>query len=201
MPAQPCLYRSQILSKRDSLSASALGSLSKKIINSLKGLDEYRASKMPFIYVSFRSEVKTHQLLRERLDKGLEVAVPKSDIKNHRLEAYILRSWKRDLRPGAYGIPEPDPGMTSSISPAQIDLVIVPGTVFDRHCGRYGYGGGYYDRFLSEEAPQALRIGLAFSFQVLPEIPLEPHDQGMDIIITENERLRCSRKQYFLPQK
>ena len=188
---QPYHYRNQILSKRDGLSASALGNLSKQIINNLIELDEYKASRMPLIYVSFRSEVETHQLLRERLNGGLKVAVPKSDVRDHRLEIYFLRSWE-DLRPGAYGILEPDPEITSRMSPAQIDLVIVPGSVFDRCCGRYGYGGGYYDRFLSQEAPQAIRIGLAFSFQVLPEIPLKSHDQRMDIIVTENERLRCS---------
>ena len=73
-------------------------------------------------------------------------------------------------------------------------MVVVPGSVFDRRCGRYGYGGGYFDRFLSIEAPQALRIGLAFSLQVLPEIPLKTHDQRMDIIVTENEILRCNRQ-------
>ncbi|NIA08487.1 MAG: 5-formyltetrahydrofolate cyclo-ligase [Nitrospiraceae bacterium] len=186
-------YRKQILSKRDGLSVSTLDSLSKKIIRNLIELDEYKASKWPLFYVSFRSEVGTHQLLKERLNRGLKVAVPKSDVKKHRLGIYLLRSWE-DLRPGAYGIPEPDPEVTSSISPAQIDLVMVPGSVFDRHCSRYGYGGGYYDRFLSEEAPQAIRIGLAFGLQVLPEIPQESHDQRMDIIVTENERLRCGRR-------
>jgi 5-formyltetrahydrofolate cyclo-ligase len=73
-------------------------------------------------------------------------------------------------------------------------MVVVPGSVFDRRCGRYGYGGGYYDRFLSIEAPQALRIGLAFSLQVVPGIPLKTHDQKMDIIVMENEMLRCNRK-------
>ncbi len=183
--------RRHILTKRDNLSRSVLDSLSKRVINNLVDLDEYRASRLPLIYVSFRSEVNTHQLLKERLRKGLKVAVPRSDVREHKLEIHLLKSWG-DLRPGAYGIAEPDPEATPCISPAQIDLVIVPGTVFDRHCGRYGYGGGYYDRFLSKEAPQAIRIGLAFSFQILPEIPLKAHDQRMDIIVTENERLRCN---------
>ncbi len=187
-------YRSQILSKRDRLSFSTMSYLSKKITNSFRKLEEYQTSRMPLIYVSFRSEVDTHQLIRERLNSGLEVAVPKTDVTNRRLETYLLKDWEKGLRPGAYGILEPDVKVVSLIRPSQIDMVVVPGSVFDRRCGRYGYGGGYFDRFLSIEAPQALRIGLAFSLQVLPEIPLKTHDQRMDIIVTENEILRCNRQ-------
>ena len=187
-------YRSQILSKRDCLSFSTVSCLSKIITDNLKGLEEYQTSRIPLIYVSFRSEIDTHQLIIERLNSGLEVAVPKTDVTNKRLETYLLRDWGKDLRPGAYGILEPDVKVASLIRPSQIDMVVVPGSVFDRQCGRYGYGGGYFDRFLSIEAPQALRIGLAFSLQVLPEIPLKTHDQRMDIIVTESEILRCNRK-------
>ena len=186
--------RSQILSKRDRLSFSTMSYLSKKITNSFRKLEEYKNSRMPLIYVSFRSEVDTHQLIRERLNSGLEVAIPKTDVTNRRLETYLLKDWEKGLRPGAYGILEPDVKVASLIRPSQIDMVVVPGSVFDRRCGRYGYGGGYFDRFLSVEAPQALRIGLAFSLQVLQEIPLKTHDQRMDIIVTENEILRCNRQ-------
>ena len=189
--------RSQILSKRDRLSFSTMSYLSRKITDSFRKLEEYQTSRMPLIYVSFRSEVDTHQLIRERLNSGLEVAIPKADVTNRRLETYLLKDWEKDLRPGAYGILEPDVKVASLIRPSQIDMVVVPGSVFDRQCGRYGYGGGYFDRFLSIEAPQALRIGLAFSLQVLPEIPLKTHDQRMDIIVTENEILRCNRKASF----
>lgn len=190
----PISCRSQILSKRDRLSFSTMSYLSKKITNSFRKLEEYKNSRMPLIYVSFRSEVDTHQLIRERLNSGLEVAVPKTDVTNRRLETYLLKDWEKGLRPGAYGILEPDVKVASLIRPSQIDMVVVPGSVFDRRCGRYGYGGGYFDRFLSIEAPQALRIGLAFSLQVLQEIPLKTHDQRMDIIVTENEILRCNRQ-------
>jgi 5-formyltetrahydrofolate cyclo-ligase len=186
--------RSQILSKRDHLSFSTISCLSKKIINSFRKLEEYKDSRMPLIYVSFRSEVNTHQLIRERLSDGLEAAIPKTDVTNRRLEIYLLKDWGKGLRPGAYGILEPDVKAASLIRPSQIDMVVIPGSVFDRQCGRYGYGGGYFDRFLSLEAPQALRIGLAFSLQVLPKIPLKTHDQRMDIIVTENEILRCNRQ-------
>jgi 5-formyltetrahydrofolate cyclo-ligase len=190
----PSFYRSQILAKRDRLSSFNLSYLSEIITCRLRGLEEYKSSRMPLIYVSFRSEVETHQLIKERLNSGLEVVIPKTDVKNRQLETYLLEDWGKDLRPGAYGILEPDADAASLIRPSQIDLAVVPGSVFDRQCGRYGYRGGYFDRFLSIKAPQAIRIGLAFSLQLLPEIPLKTHDQRMDIIVTESEILRCNHR-------
>jgi 5-formyltetrahydrofolate cyclo-ligase len=69
----------------------------------------------------------------------------------------------------------------------------VPGSVFDTHCNRFGYGGGFYDRFLSMHAPQAIRIALAFDFQVQRKIDPKPHDEPMDIIVTEKRTIRCTK--------
>ncbi|MHB8809208.1 MAG: 5-formyltetrahydrofolate cyclo-ligase, partial [Desulfobulbaceae bacterium] len=62
--------------------------------------------------------------------------------------------------------------------------------------GRLGYGGGYYDRFLALEAPQALRIALAFGLQVVEQVPVEPHDQLMDFVVTEANLYDCRRMRH-----
>jgi 5-formyltetrahydrofolate cyclo-ligase len=191
---EPSYYRSKILFKRNHLSSLTLSFLSKKITDNLKRLEEYQKSRIPLIYVSFQNEVHTHQIIMERLAGELAVAIPKTDITNKRLDVYLIHDWRKGLRPGAYGILEPDTKAASIIPPSSIDIAVVPGSVFDRRGGRYGYGGGYFDRFLSLRAPQALRIGLAFSFQFFSKIPLKKHDQKMDIVVTEDEILRCDRK-------
>lgn len=191
----PSILRQGILCERDSLSSDLISSASKKIIDSLGSIAVSRDAKLPLIYVSFRTEVITHSLIKERLAKGLAVAVPFTDIKNRRIIPVLIRDWRRDLKPGGYGILEPDPSRGAEVvQPEFLDVVIVPGSVFDRRCGRYGYGGGYYDRFLAQEASCALRIGLAFQFQIAERIPLARHDQKMDIIVTENEIIRCKRQ-------
>ncbi|MGQ9813254.1 MAG: 5-formyltetrahydrofolate cyclo-ligase [Dissulfurimicrobium sp.] len=187
------ILRQEILYKRDGLSADSITSNSEKIIKSLLPILESRNTKIPFIYVSFRTEVVTHSLIKERLARGLAVAVPFTDIKRRRIIPFLIRDWHRDLRPGSYGILEPDPSKAEAIPPELLDVVVVPGSVFDRRCGRYGYGGGYYDRFLTQEAPCALRIGLAFQLQIVERIYLLPHDQKMDMIVTENEVIRCNK--------
>ncbi len=181
--------RKQILRKRSCLSGSQRSGLSSIIIGRLKRFLRFVTSSNPLFYVSFKSEVETQGLIKERLTAGKTVLVPKTDTARHRLAVYRIRDWSRDLRPGAYGILEPSGPGVEQVDPSMVDLVLVPGSVFDRHGGRYGYGGGYYDRFLSEDAPGALRIALAFDLQLLPHIDLKPHDQQVDVIITEKETL------------
>jgi 5-formyltetrahydrofolate cyclo-ligase len=190
--AAPSGLRRTVLAGRDSLTPSLRGSLSEKIRHTVEQIAAYSNCRTPLIYVSFRSEVETQRLIEGRLRQGLHVAVPKTDVLNKRLLPYLIRDCSRDLRPGAYGILEPDPARTTPICPEEIDVALIPGSVFDRRCGRYGYGGGYYDRFLNDMAPRAIRIGLAFHMQLSPEIPLKPHDQRMDIIVTERECIECS---------
>jgi len=132
-------------------------------------------------------------LIEKRLQNRERVLLPKTLIERRELKCYLINSLN-DLRPGAYGIMEPDEGLCEEIDPSTIDVVMVPGSVFDRKGGRYGYGGGYYDRFLSMKARQALRIALAFSFQVLEDIPLRSHDELMDFIVTEKEVIECEKE-------
>ena len=186
-PSEIKKIRSKVLSLRDNLRDR--DALSKKIVSNLCKLNCFKNSQNIMLFASFRSEVDTYRLIEYLLDKNKCVSLPLSDVKNKELIIYKIDTLE-DLRKGAYGIAEPNPKRCKEISPKELDVVIVPGSVFDRRGARYGYGGGYYDRFLSIHAPQAIRIALAFSIQVQDYIPILPHDQLMDIIVTEDEILR-----------
>ena len=95
---------------------------------------------------------------------------------------YKLTDFAR-LEPGYFGIPEPASGEIVDWPKA---LMIMPGVAFDRANHRVGYGGGFYDRYL-EKHPQLERVAIAFSFQMLPEVPTEPTDICPQIIVTEEE--------------
>jgi 5-formyltetrahydrofolate cyclo-ligase len=185
--------RRLILTGRDALPPVERLRRSSLITERLWQLPEFAGAGLLFIYVDFRSEVATLPLIRRCLAAGREVAVPLTRAAEQRLEAYRLIDPDHDLRLGYCGIPEPDPQRLERIAPAEIALVVLPGSVFDRQGGRLGYGGGYYDRFLAE-VPSALRIGLAFEMQVLDRIPLQPHDQRLDFLVTEKEALKLDRK-------
>jgi len=86
----------------------------------------------------------------------------------------------KELRPGQFGILEPVRA-TAQLSP---DVILVPGLAFTREGHRLGRGAGFYDRFLGASPPDIIKAGICFDFQVVPELPAEPHDVRMDLVIT-----------------
>jgi 5-formyltetrahydrofolate cyclo-ligase len=177
--------RKRILGARDGLTADIKYEKSRAVMQKFWSLPEIEQWSTLFIYVDFRSEVETQELITRCLDQGIRVAVPLVDAKAVRMIPLLIKDPGRDLVTGYYGIPEPDPMKTAPVDPGEIDAAIIPGSVFDVFGGRLGYGGGYYDRFLVNDAPQARRIGFAFELQVVEKVPVEPHDQPLDILITE----------------
>jgi len=97
-----------------------------------------------------------------------------------------------ELVPGFRGILEPPPH-APAIGLSQVRLIVVPGVGFDRHGHRIGQGGGHYDRLLARlraTAHPGLVVGLAYAVQIVPEVPREPHDQAVDLVVTEEGLLR-----------
>ena len=87
---------------------------------------------------------------------------------------------------GAFQIEEPQGDDVADIS--QIEMVVVPAVAYDRRGNRVGRGKGYYDRLLS--STRAAKVGVGFDFQLLDEeIPSEPHDVAVDMVITESRRI------------
>lgn len=187
--------RKTILARRDELPLVEQVEKSEKIIASLLELPEIQKSSTIFVYVNFRSEVRTLPFLRQCLEQGKIVSVPLTIVREKQLQAIRITNPDTDLKPGYCSIPEPVPGLcrTINIDPASIDVVVIPGSVFDRRGGRLGYGGGYYDRFLSQDAPGAIRVALAYELQLIETVELKPHDQLMDRLITEKNSYSCRR--------
>lgn len=181
--------RKNFLNLRNKLSSSDQEKLSHEITQRLLSIDKVLASHVIFIYVNFRSEVQTANLVEILLQRGKQVVAPVTLVTEKKLLPVTIYSLS-ELDPGYCSIPEPRLAIreTRLTAGADIDLVVVPGSVFDCKGGRMGYGGGYYDRFLAHEAPQAYRVGLAYEMQVIENLRLQPHDELMDIVVTEK---RC----------
>ena len=88
---------------------------------------------------------------------------------------------KNSMAIGSYGINEPQDGLP--VAPYEIDAVVVPGLAFTVDGARMGRGKGYYDKYLSQSDFSALKIGVCYREQMVPEIPLESHDVMMDVLI------------------
>ena len=77
--------------------------------------------------------------------------------------------------------------------PDVFDLVLVPGVAFTERGDRLGRGGGWYDRLIPRLRPGCATVGVAFDIQVLPELPVEPHDARVSVVVTETRTLRPAR--------
>ena len=132
------------------------------------------------------------ELIRQCLARGKRVAVPLVNALENAMVPLLIKDPEKDLAPGYYGIPEPDPRKSLRVDAREIDAAVIPGSVFDVRGGRLGYGGGYYDRFLVYDAPRAKRVGLAFEMQLVERVPVQPHDQPLDILVTEERIVNIS---------
>jgi len=191
-PADRARLRQSVLGRRLALPADRVAELSERVRAHLVRHPAWRASRVVLGYASFRQEVDTFPLLKEVLARGKELVLPRVDRARRSLDLLTVKDLEADLRPGYQGILEPDPSRCAPADPHLIDLVLVPGVVFDRRGFRLGYGGGYYDRLLAS-LPRAVRVGLAFSLQVVEELPVLPHDLPVDILVTEEGVLEVGR--------
>lgn len=139
-------------------------------------------------FVSFGSEVFTHDLIKNWIRLGKKVSVPYIEkLSNGKRLMHAVRLGDfSDLRKnGSFGILEPEFHMDNIVRPEKLDLVIVPGSAFDLNKNRMGYGGGFYDSFLPGTLPDCKKIAVCFDFQVLDSIPHEDCDIPVDLIVTE----------------
>ncbi len=185
--------RQEILARRDGLAEQERQEKSVALASRLAGLDCFSQARTILFFVSFRSEVDTLMVMRQALLRGVQVAVPLTLTREKELNVFAVTDVDADLVPGYQGIREPDPRRCHKLAPSSLDLVIVPGSVFDRRGARMGYGGGYYDRFLANRAPQARRVGICFDLQLVDEVPMAAHDQYLDFVVTESQVVHCDR--------
>ncbi len=140
---------------------------------------------MVMCYVSKRGEAPTHDIIRACLIRGKRICVPLVEPESMTISASELENFSSDLRPGCAGILEPRDTCFRPVSPSDIDVHLIPGMAFDPKGGRLGHGAGCYDRFLAECGEESIYIGVAFSWQLIEDVPSEDHDIPMDWIITD----------------
>ena len=188
--------REKLLKRRDSIPTEIKNKKERAIEKRLFALDAFHSAQGILMYVSFRSEVDTRRFLDDiiKLDKTL--ILPAVDAIHNVLKLYEVKD-TANLLPGYMGILEPGKDLNRQVTLDEIDLVVIPGTGFDPKGNRLGYGGGYYDRLLSLESKQLAKVkhiptvALAFEEQIAKEIPAEPHDIGVDMIITDKRLIQC----------
>ncbi len=183
--------RKEVLRKRNELSPDVRAIKDALIKKRLFSLAEYLDARTIFFYASFRSEVETSDMIKESIERGKRVVLPKVDRKEHSLSLYEIES-AGELTAGYMGIPEPFLPDKRLASLDDVDLVIIPGAGFDFSGNRLGYGAGYYDILLSKRKKKMPVVALAYEEQLVKSIPAEKHDVKVDMIVTDKRVVRIT---------
>ena len=149
----------------------------------------FHQARQVLLYSSDDNEVDTEGLWWEARRRGIAVYYPRVTTDKREVE-FVRRHDNEPLIPGVFDLLVP-PGEDLLTSVSQTDLVLVPGVGFDWVGHRLGRGRGYYDRALRGVLARALRVGLAYECQVVSHIPVDPHDERMDYIVTEKRLIEC----------
>lgn len=190
--AEKSQLRSRMSAKRDSIAKEDRLTKSIAIKDKLLELDCIRASKCILLYASYNSEVSTFAVMDECRKLGKHVAFPKCTLVDGvpNLEFYEVAKFSQ-LSAGYKGILEPDTNKYNLKKvTGDIEAIVIPGICFDKSGNRMGYGKGFYDRFLSGRRVKA-KVGIAFSEQIVENVPTEKYDLPMNIIVTDTEIIEC----------
>lgn len=149
--------------------------------------DEYKSCRSVFAFFSFGSEIHTSYIINKAIADSKTVALPYMTGRPHEM-VFIRINTLDDLVKNIIGIYEPIYREENIITSDENTIIITPGLVFDDKGGRIGYGGGYYDKYLSENK-YMLSVGLAFDFQIAYNVVTDDRDVNVDMIITDRRTI------------
>lgn len=179
---QKVSLRKRLIRARQSIPPQIWRDKSDRICHHLKALPIFPTSRIILAYWSFRGEPDLGPLL---LNQHRWWGLPRCQGKAmywHRW--YTGEPWP--LQKGSFGITEPHP-QSPGVDPEKVDLILVPAVACDVKGYRLGYGGGYYDRMLSDSRwANKPTIGIVFEYARLPALPRQPWDRPLDGICTES---------------
>jgi len=175
--------RTEIKRRVAALSPAERAAKNTLIREKLLAVPEFARASVVMLFASMADEADTLGIIDAALAAGKTVVLPKVG-KSGVMTVHCVRSVAADTAPGVYGILEPAGG--EGVDASRIDFCLVPARAFDRSGRRLGRGAGYYDRFMSDPGFKAFRCGIAFREQIIEQVPHEPHDLPVELIVTDD---------------
>lgn len=174
--------RKEIANKLNLLGENRRTQKSKAILANLISTRIWEESESIFIYIDFKTEVKTEEIVERALVSSKNVYIPYINGKEmtfHKIEGL------QGLIVNRFGIKEPDPTLPVG-APDSKSIMILPGVGFTKKGERLGRGGGFYDRYLSKHM-NGVKVAIAYREQIVDNLETDPWDQKADILITDLE--------------
>lgn len=173
--------RKEVREKKRAMTAAQIEKASEDLARQFCATAFYRDAQTLYGYLPYNQEVRTEPILLQALKDGKKVAVPKvyGDIMR-----FIYLENLDQVENGYAGIPEPV--ADGPVANDEKALVLMPGLAFDYAGHRIGYGGGFYDKFLSAE-PTHPTVALCYSFQMFESLETEEFDVPVDLVLWAQE--------------
>ena len=180
--------RKRIVLLRECMTSAEREKASYYIFDRFFKLPEYQTAETVFAFAGFGTEVSTLNSVFKMINSGKRVALPKVLDEKH-MEFYEIRKIS-DIKKSGLGIPEPCGDLP--LANYKPDMMLLPGSAFDRDFNRLGYGRAYFDRYLLDKGFERFvwKIALSFACQIVGHVPTDETDVPVDMIITENEVIR-----------
>lgn len=156
----------------------------------VRRLWQYQRNNVLLVYVSTSIEVDTFRIIRQAVEDGKRVVVPRCVPDTRNMEFYYIDSVE-ELAPGMFGVLEPEADPKRLYDECDGGLCIVPAFSYDWSGYRLGYGKGYYDRFLSRF--EGNMVGICYSECVQRSLPHGRYDRPVELLVTENYLRRTVR--------
>jgi 5-formyltetrahydrofolate cyclo-ligase len=177
--------RKQLRGVRAALPTSACEARSAQIAKRVLAFEELERATTVLAFASIRNEVRTRPMVEALINVGKRVALPRVVD-----DTLVLHVVERDtvLVEGAFSVPEPPPD-APRLQPSDVDFALIPALAVDPRGHRIGYGGGYYDRLLPA-LRRATTCAVAYDFQLIAEVPANPFDAVVDLVVTDARVIR-----------
>ena len=169
--------RKAIRARKRAMTGEKIHTRSAALCRKFLQTEEYRRARTLYGYLPYNQEVRTEAILEQAMADGKKVAVPK--VYGDEMKFIYLEDLTQ-VEKGYSGIPEPI--ADHPVAEDESALVLMPGLAFDPQGHRIGYGGGFYDKFLSRE-PNHPTVALCYEFQVVEKLETEEFDIPVDTVI------------------
>jgi 5-formyltetrahydrofolate cyclo-ligase len=185
--------RQSIIRARSSVRLEERKQLDRTIAARIAKLGAYLEAKTVLGYLNFGAEFAAEIFVKQALDDGKQVLLPKVNRDKKQLDLYLINDKEQDVAPGTWGIREPISERCEQVTDlSSIDFILLPGVAFGLDGSRLGYGGGFYDKLLARIPHQPTLVVAAYALQIVENIPLENTDRKVEWLITEQETIHCA---------
>jgi 5,10-methenyltetrahydrofolate synthetase len=177
--------RKEMIARRDALPAEMREKLAREFTERLTRMPQYTAARSVLATMAIGSEWDTRPFLERARADGKAIVLPRVGPPPRRLELHLVPDLDRDLTPGVWDIPEPDPERCPRRELADVDFALVPALAVDARGYRLGYGAGYFDKLLAGRGRRPFCVTALPSAFHLQRLDNEPHDVPVDLVISE----------------